>query len=80
MVVGGFWRQPHIPVTTLPGKLVAIHHPGVILPGKDAVLGSGGKVVSTSKNGRTSKSLPALEWLANLCSQIPNRGEQMVRY
>jgi hypothetical protein len=23
---------------------------------------------------------PALEWLANLCSHIPNRGEQMVRY
>ena len=30
-------------MTTLPGKLVAIHHPGVILPGKDAVLGSGGE-------------------------------------
>ena len=39
-----------------------------------------GKIVYTSKNGRTSKSLPALEWLANLCSHIPNRGEQMVQY
>jgi len=39
-----------------------------------------GKVVYTSKDGRTSKSFPALEWLANLCSHIPNRGEQMVRY
>jgi hypothetical protein len=38
------------------------------------------KIVYTSKNGRTSKSLPALEWLANLCSHIPNRGEQMVQY
>jgi hypothetical protein len=30
-----------------------------------------GKVVYTSKDGRTSKSFPALEWLANLCSHIP---------
>ena len=33
-----------------------------------------GKVVYTSKDGRASKSLPALEWLANLCSHVPNRG------
>jgi len=47
-----------------------------------------GKVVYTSRacpgrrsgDGRTSKSFPALEWLANLCSHIPNKGEQMVRY
>ena len=39
-----------------------------------------GKVVHTSKDGRTSKSFPALEWLANRCSHIPKRGEQMVRY
>jgi|YelNatPaOPRAMG01_1025707.scaffolds.fasta_scaffold52738_2 hypothetical protein len=39
-----------------------------------------GKVVYTSKNGRTSKNFPALEWLAAMCSHIPNRGEQMVRY
>jgi len=31
-----------------------------------------GKVVYTSKDGRTSKSFPALGWLANLCSHIPN--------
>jgi hypothetical protein len=43
-------------------------------------LGQEGKVVYTSKDGRTSKVFPALEWLANLCSHIPNRGEQMVRY
>jgi hypothetical protein len=39
-----------------------------------------GKVVYASKDGRTSKCFPALEWLANLSSHIPNRGEQMVRY
>ena len=39
-----------------------------------------GKVFYTSKDGRTSKSFPSLEWLANLCSHISNRGEQMVRY
>jgi len=39
-----------------------------------------GKVVYTSKDGRTRKSFPALEWLAAMSSHIPNRGEQMVRY
>jgi len=39
-----------------------------------------GEVVYTSKDGRTSKNFPTLEWLANLCSHIPNRGEQMVCY
>jgi hypothetical protein len=28
----------------------------------------------------TTKNFPALEWLAAMCSHIPNRGEQMVRY
>ena len=27
---------------------------------------------------RTSKSFPALEWLAAMCSHIPNRGKPMV--
>ncbi|HEY5523331.1 MAG TPA: transposase [Desulfuromonadaceae bacterium] len=39
-----------------------------------------GTVVYRSKNGETTKSFPALEWLAAMCSHIPNRGEQMVRY
>jgi hypothetical protein len=38
-----------------------------------------GKVIYTSKDGRTRKNFPVLEWLANLCSHIPNRGEQVVR-
>jgi hypothetical protein len=39
-----------------------------------------GTVVYTAKDKKTSKSFPALEWLASMCSHIPNRGEQMVRY
>jgi hypothetical protein len=39
---------------------------------KKQYLDQEGKVVYTSKDGRTSKSFPALEWLANLCSHIPN--------
>jgi hypothetical protein len=39
-----------------------------------------GTVVYTSKDGETTKSFHALEWLANLCSHMPNRGEEMVRY
>jgi ribosomal protein S27E len=39
-----------------------------------------GTVVYRSKRGETTKSFPAMEWLAAMCSHIPNRGEQMVRY
>jgi hypothetical protein len=39
-----------------------------------------GTVIYSSRDGRTSKNFPALEWLAAMCSHIPNRGEQMVRY
>ncbi len=39
-----------------------------------------GKVIYTAKDKKTSKVFSALEWLAAMCSHIPNRGEQMVRY
>ncbi len=38
-----------------------------------------GTVVYTAKDKKTSKNFSALEWLAAMCSHIPNRGEQMVR-
>jgi hypothetical protein len=37
-------------------------------------------VVYAAKDGKVQKVFPALEWLAAMCSHIPNRGEQMVRY
>lgn len=43
-------------------------------------LGQEGKVDYTSKDGRARKSFPALEWLANLCSHMLNRGEPMVQH
>lgn len=43
-------------------------------------LDQAGMVVYRSRHGETTKSFPALEWLAAMCSHIPNRGEQMVRY
>ncbi len=33
-----------------------------------------------SGDGKSVKVLPALEWLAAMCTHIPNKGEQMVRY
>ena len=39
-----------------------------------------GTVVYRAKNGKDQKTFPAIEWLAAMCSHIPNRGEQMVRY
>jgi len=37
------------------------------------------KVVSTAKDGKSIKVFDALEWLAAMCSHVPDRGEQMVR-
>ena len=37
-------------------------------------------VVYTAKDGKEQKVFPAMEWLAAMCSHIPNKGEQMVRY
>jgi hypothetical protein len=39
-----------------------------------------GTVVYRSKDGKKQTTFPALEWLAAMCSHIPNRGEQMVCY
>lgn len=38
------------------------------------------KVVNQSKDGKEEKVFDALEWLAAMCSHVPNKGEQMVRY
>jgi len=39
-----------------------------------------GKVVYMGKDDKKTKVFHAMEWLAAMCSHIPNRGEQMVRY
>ena len=38
------------------------------------------KVIYKSKDGKTTKTFDALDWLVQLVTHIPNRGEQMVRY
>ena len=38
------------------------------------------KVSYQSKDGKDEKIFDALEWLAAMCSHVPNKGEQMVRY
>ena len=38
------------------------------------------KVVYKSKDTKEEKIFDALEWLAAMCSHVPNKGEQMVRY
>ena len=37
-------------------------------------------MVYRSKDRRSEKIFDALEWLAAMCSHVPNKGEQMVRY
>jgi hypothetical protein len=39
-----------------------------------------GQVEYRSKDGSQRKVFDALEWLAAMCSQVPTKGEQMVRY
>ena len=39
-----------------------------------------GSVIYTAKDGNDRKIFDAEEWLATMCSHVPNRGEQMVRY
>jgi hypothetical protein len=39
-----------------------------------------GTVVYSAKDGKDRKIFDAPEWLAAMCSHVPNRGEQMVRY
>ena len=38
------------------------------------------KVIYDAKDGKSSKTYDALDWLAQLVVHIPDRGEQMVRY
>jgi hypothetical protein len=38
------------------------------------------KVIYRSKDGRTSKTFEALDWLAQMVTHIPNKSEHMVRY
>ena len=38
------------------------------------------RVLCRSKDGKNEKTFDALEWLAAMCSHVPNKGEQMVRY
>jgi hypothetical protein len=38
------------------------------------------KVLYQSKEAKQNRTFDALEWLAAMCSHVPNRGEQMVRY
>lgn len=38
------------------------------------------KVIYQSKDGRTSKTFDAMDWLAQLTTHIPGKNEQMVRY
>jgi Putative transposase len=57
----------------IPGAAIVVHTFG------DFQLGQA-KVIYRSKDGRTSKTFEALDWLAQLVTHIPNKGEQMVRY
>jgi hypothetical protein len=38
------------------------------------------KVIYQSKDGTSTKTFDALDWLAQLVTHIPHKGEQMVRY
>ena len=37
-------------------------------------------IIYQSKDGKDEKVFDPLEWIAAMCSHVPNKGEQMVRY
>jgi hypothetical protein len=39
-----------------------------------------GIVVYRSKGGQEQKAFDTLEWLVAMCSHVPDKGKQMVRY
>jgi hypothetical protein len=43
-------------------------------------LADAGTVIYSAKDGKDRKVFDTPEWLAAMCSHVPNRGEQMVRY
>jgi len=51
----------------------------IYLPANESSTGAA-KVIYESKDKTTSKTFDALDWLAQLVTHIPNKGEQMVRY
>lgn len=89
-----FLRQSHLAQRRYcHGKPGPLHYPGIVLPGAYAGGHASeahrieacpptqeGKVIYTAKDKKTNKVFPALEWMAAMCSHIPNKGEQMVRY
>ena len=46
----------------------------------DESAGGVAKVIYKSKDGTSTKTFDALDWLSQLVTHIPNKGEQMVRY
>jgi hypothetical protein len=67
-------------MTIRPWKPGPVYHPSVLLPGADAVPGAEGVRRLCIEGWQKKKTFPALEWLAAMCSHIPNKGEHMVRY
>jgi hypothetical protein len=51
----------------------------VYVPSSEATDGLA-RVIYQAKDGSSSKTFLALDWLAQLVSHIPGKGEQMVRY
>ena len=66
----------------VPGAVVAIQSFGDFLGFNPHlhILCSAGCKKYQSKDGKSKKVFDALEWLAAMCSHVPNKGEQMVRY
>jgi len=51
----------------------------VYVPSSEAADGMA-RVIYQAKDGSSSKTFLALDWLAQLVSHIPGKGEQLVRY
>jgi hypothetical protein len=75
-------RRPQDPALApaVHGKSGTPHHSGVVFPGAGDLCAETAEVVCRSKDGSKVKVFDALEWLAAMCSHVPNKGAHMVRY
>jgi hypothetical protein len=74
------WSTDISPRRDCHGEPGLLYHPGFFLPGADELRGGRPDSCLPTKDGAEQKVFDALEWLAAMCSHVPDKGEQILRY
>ena len=62
------------------GKSGPLHHPRLFFPGENNLYSREIQGLLSVQRRAKRESIRCIEWLAAMCSHVPNKGEQMVRY